>query len=240
MAVEERPRLSDDELDAFFERLFPNGFAGADVLNAVAPDGWERSSLIACFHPSVEQIFEERRRMHRRLRQLTRLLASKRGADTRASHDAPPTLARVRAEHKSGPVDSEQEVTELIGMCAWDVFSDNNCVTASDGRMVDLGTWRGSGAFLDEYVTDLRDALREGDYLRFYLGTVWISGRADLLPVYRLIFEQLKAVGADWRYGRRGPATRHAPGVRVRQPAPPPIVRAYRRVFGRWPKGWSR
>src|SRR5207249_4140262 len=44
-----------------------------------------------------------------------------------------------------------------------------------------------------------------GDYLRFYMGTSWISvagiqERADLMPVYALIFHRLKKVGADWRY----------------------------------------
>ena len=32
-------RLTDAELHVFFERLFPHGFASADVLADVAPDG---------------------------------------------------------------------------------------------------------------------------------------------------------------------------------------------------------
>jgi hypothetical protein len=35
-------RLTDAELHEFFERLFPHGFAGADVVAEVAVDGWER------------------------------------------------------------------------------------------------------------------------------------------------------------------------------------------------------
>jgi hypothetical protein len=30
------------------------------VLDEIAPEGWERSPLLACFHPSIERIFEER------------------------------------------------------------------------------------------------------------------------------------------------------------------------------------
>ncbi len=48
-------RLTDAELHAFFDRLFPHGFAGVDVLTEIAPKGWEQSPLHACFHPSVEQ-----------------------------------------------------------------------------------------------------------------------------------------------------------------------------------------
>jgi hypothetical protein len=36
------------------------------------------------------------------------------------------------------------------------------------------------GAFLDEHVTGDPDGWREGDYLRFYMRTIWIARRADL------------------------------------------------------------
>lgn len=37
-------------------------------------------------------------------------------------------------------------------------------------------------------------------YLDFYMGTQMVSGRADLTPVYALIFRRLKARGLDWTY----------------------------------------
>jgi len=88
----------------------------------------------------------------------------------------------------------------LIGLCLWDVFSDNHDVIAADGRAVDIGSFRGAGAFLDEHVTRDQDRWREGDYMRFYMGTVWLARRADLTPVYAMIFRRLRAVGADWVY----------------------------------------
>jgi hypothetical protein len=36
--------------------------------------------------------------------------------------------------------------------------------------------------------------------MRFYMGTIWISRRADLIPVYAMILRRLKAAGADWVY----------------------------------------
>jgi hypothetical protein len=47
---------------------------------------------------------------------------------------------------------------------------------------------------------DQEDRWREGDYLRFYMGTIWISRRADLTPVYAMIFRRLRVLGADWEY----------------------------------------
>ena len=66
--------MSEAELHALFDRLFPLGFAGQDVLDEIAPEGWEQSPLLACFHPSVERMFEERLLMHRNLEELRRLL----------------------------------------------------------------------------------------------------------------------------------------------------------------------
>ena len=60
-------RLSDAELEAEFQRLFPQGFAGADVLGELAPEGWEKSPLVAVNHPSVEQCYEEAVWSHRNL-----------------------------------------------------------------------------------------------------------------------------------------------------------------------------
>jgi len=93
-----------------------------------------------------------------------------------------------------------EEVTELVGLCLWDVFSDNHDVIAADGRVADIGSFRGAGAFLDEHLTRGRDGWQEGNYLRFYLGMIWTSRRAELTPVYAMIFRRLRSLAADWVY----------------------------------------
>ena len=107
-------------------------------------------------------------------------------------------VADVRKDYAPSPVQQDDEVTELVGLCLWDIFSDNHEVIAADGRLADIGSFRGSGAFIDQHLTSGNDWWREGDYLRFCLGTMWIARRADLAPVYAMIFSRLKALGADW------------------------------------------
>ena len=275
--------MSEAEVHALFDRMFPLGFAGRDVLNEIAPEGWERSPLLACFHPSVERIFEERLLMQRNLKELG-FPRRRRGSSATDVFPPEPTLEDVRKEYDLSPVEQDAEVTELVGLCLWDTFSDNHEVIAADGRLADIGSFRGAGAFIDEHLTSGRDWWREGDYLRFYMGTIWIGRRADLAPVYAMIFSRLKTVGADWIYhfpelgivefppkeDDRAPS---APGYSVSQGAlaelnaerrreevrrlraeleelhlrareeamdrePPAIVRAYRRVYGRDPRGW--
>ena len=67
MDERQEKRLTDRDLYALFDRLFPHGFASADVLAEIAPEGWKRSPLLACFHPSVEQLFKERVTIHHNL-----------------------------------------------------------------------------------------------------------------------------------------------------------------------------
>ena len=93
-----------------------------------------------------------------------------------------------------------EEVTELVGMCLWDTFSDNHEVIMADGRCADIGSFRGASAFLDEYLTRGHEGWCEGDYMRFSMGSIFVSGRADLTSVYTMIFRRLQAAGADWIY----------------------------------------
>jgi len=92
-------RLTGQELHALFDELFPHGFAGADVLAEIAPEGWERSPLLACFHPSVEQLFEERVTIHRNLegwRQLGRQREGKTAVELQHRTYARKRAPRVR------------------------------------------------------------------------------------------------------------------------------------------------
>ncbi len=189
--------MTDVELKAFFDQLFPKGFRGAEVMAEIVPEGWERSPFLACFHPSVEQVFNECLRIHRNIEGL-------KNSDQNNVTRSEPTIENIRSEWEETPVKAIEEVTELVGRCLWDIFSDNNEVVAKDGRVVDIGSFRGAGAFIDGYLNSISDKenvdLWGGDYLNFYLGTIWISGRADLKMVYVMIFKRLKLLGADWKY----------------------------------------
>jgi hypothetical protein len=197
MEDRQNERLTDAELHVFFDRLFPHGFVGTDVLAEIAPDGWEQSPLLACFHPSVEQVFEESVQLNRNVESLRCAWKRRDASRSEAAPLPEPTLEEMRSKYQPEPVNAEEELTELIALCLWDVFSDNHDVIAADGRAVDIGSFRGAGAFLDEHLTRSKDRWREGDYMRFYMGTIWLARRADLTPVYAMIFRRLRAVGAD-------------------------------------------
>ena len=202
-------RYTEEECFAALERMFPNGLDGEDVLHELAPAGWASSPLLAVFHPSVERLFEEAVRIHRNIERL--LPPEKR--DTSPE----PTLESIRAKHREPPIEPAKECRELVAECLWDIFSDNHEVLDADGRVVDIGSFRGSAGFLADFLnrrlqppapapSDLSDGSdlfgRSGPYgyMDFYMGTIWVSGRADLTPVYELIFRRLTSLGLDWVY----------------------------------------
>jgi hypothetical protein len=197
---------SDEELAGLFRRLFPGGLGGADVEAELVPEGWSDSPFVRCFHPTVERAYEEYRQVHENLRELTRDRPGAAGNAAGPGSEEPESLAEFQARFTPAPVEAKQELTDLVGLCVWDIFSDNHDVTDPHGRAIDIGSFRGAGAFIAAFAAGQADG--EGgetwpdraDYLRFYLGTIWIGGRCDLTPVYVLIFRRMHAQGLDWRY----------------------------------------
>ncbi|MBI2203449.1 MAG: hypothetical protein HYU41_06320 [Candidatus Rokubacteria bacterium] len=257
---DDQERLTERECVALFERVFPSGLGGEDVLDEIAPTGWERSPLLAVFHPSVEQIYRETVRVRQNIRRLTGRMPAR-------AADPDPTLAEIAASHVERPIERDVEIRELVGRCLWDIFSDNHDVIGPDGRLADIGSFRGAGAFIAELVNrELPDA--RYDYLDFYMGTICVSDRADLTPVYAMIFRRLAEHGYDWKYAfpRLSAVYFDRPGEplaaslererertelqalmddthrealeRAKDQPPPATVIAYRRVYGTEPPGW--
>ncbi|MCY3017568.1 MAG: hypothetical protein NTW87_00855 [Planctomycetota bacterium] len=185
-------RYSEAECAAVFARLFPKGFASDDVLREIAPDGWEKSPLLATFHPSLDQVYEEALRFHENLESLPR-------RDKNRPPKPLPTREEVARDHRPAPIEAGREVRELVGRCLWDVFSDNHEVLGPEGRAVDIGSFRGAGAFIADCLNRQTGEPRY-DYMDFYMGTLWLNQRADLTPVYRMIFRRLQQQQCDWIY----------------------------------------
>jgi len=160
-------------------------------------------------------------------------------------------------------VEAEHEIRELVAMCLWDVFSNEHDVVDRDGRRVDIGSWRGAAGFLAEQLNRQRGE-SQYDYVDFYMGSFGVSQRADLTPVYEMIFRRLKEGLLDWRYSfpklqliefpsERPNGARsyqlekikaelkeaHRQAIEDSKLKPvPEIVLAYRNVYGTLPHGW--
>ncbi len=160
MALDPHLRLTDDECRQLLAELFPSGFGGDDVLRELAPTGWAESPLCGVFHPPPEVVEAESQRMMTNLREVFGKKSS-RTDDEEDSDEAVPddssgadsqVPAADERDEKIEPqrVDPQLELRELVGKCLWDIFSDNHEVIAPDGRIADLGSFRGAAGFLAE------------------------------------------------------------------------------------------
>lgn len=188
-------RLTQEQCLELFQRLFPNGLDDPYLVQRLAPEGWERSPLMLIYHPTAEQRYEETLRLCENLRRLRR---------SPASEEEPRiTLDVIRREMPVEASNPREECADLMGCCLWDIFSDNHEVRAAKA-LVDLGTFRAAAGF----IADVRHRssnseagfAARSDYLDFYMGTSMVRHRADLTPVYELIFRRMRQLGLDWRY----------------------------------------
>ena len=178
-------------------QLFPGGLEDPDHLRELAPEGWERSPLRLVFHPTLEQAYAEAVALHTNIQELRQP-----GAQPTAA--APPSFEQIRQEYRDEPLRPREEYADLIGYCLWDIFSDGHDVWTAEGVQVDLGSFRGAAGLIAEFrqfASAAKDEFRRGwDYLDFYMGTIFVRGRADCTPVYELIFRRMYRLGLDWRY----------------------------------------
>ena len=56
------PRHDDSDCIGLFKRFFMDA---DDLLNAFAPEGWNRSPLLYAFHPTPQMQYEEALQIHR-------------------------------------------------------------------------------------------------------------------------------------------------------------------------------
>lgn len=254
--MEQEERLTEHDCWVIFQQLFPGGLQDSALVGALAPEGWERSALVYVFHPTSAQLKEEARQMKERLGQIRHVLTKE------AIPQSGPDIEEPQQDERILPVDPITECATIVAECLWDIFSDNHQVTTANGKAVHLGTFRAAadfiGAFHDNPETVQEDLSSFWGGSRFYLGSIWSWRRADLFPVYELLFRRMHRLGLDWQYvhprlflvplsdrarddnGLQSAVTEaNYKSVReAQQGEPPTIVQAYAAVYGTWPKGW--
>lgn len=192
--------LTEEQCGKLFQRLFPNGLHDPSLVQELAPEGWERSPLVLVYHPTAEQVYEETLRLRDNLRRLRRKTSS-------PEEEPQIPLDTLRKEMPADAPKPAKECADLLGCCLWDVFADNHDVCTTEGVIVDLGSFRAAAGFIADFRQ--RQSHSEAwlnerrDYLEFYLGTWMVRHRADLTPVYELIFRCMQQLGLDWEYVHR-------------------------------------
>jgi len=179
---------TDSECFFLLQKIL-NGYSA--FLKTYLTEGWKNSECINFFHPTASQQYEEHKTISKNLKRLSRNKEEDKEVFTK---DFKQNLHNV---------DEENEPLTLLGLCLWDIFSDNHSVVDAIGEEYDLGSFRGSAAFIAELISGdgkENDEVINYGYMDFYQGTIWIRKRGNLLPFYEYIFTMLKSEGCDWKY----------------------------------------
>ncbi len=173
----------------------------------------------------------------------------------------------------------------IIGQAVYDIFSNNHKVISARNKVYDLGSMRGSGSFIAEFLNGFFPELNLAyDYIDFYMGSFFLHNRADMTPFYEFIFTRLKEKSCSWKYSfprlyatdlrhlkKDEPPEEYDPQKSVlkeiedvkkdrevakmrqdmeeayqqeleaaRHKPPPPIVQAYKNIFGVFPEEFPR
>ena len=182
---------TESENILLFHKLFEKGHI---LFDKQYSDSWKKSSLYYIKHPTSEQLYEEAMRIHNNLKSLIR-------SNDKNAESVPPKLEDFVENNLEDETKPYEEFVEILGLCLWDIFSENHEVIAANGKIHDIGSFRGAAGFIANYInTHIKGIDINYDYVDFYLGSAYISTRADLTPLYEEIFKGLKSAGCNWKY----------------------------------------
>jgi hypothetical protein len=149
-------KLSEQESFEFLGSLFPGGLKDPAVITELCPEGWGESPLVVCYHPAPEVRYVESLEFSRNMKNLSSLLGRRKGEAAQTLPEEPePTFEEFLAKNPPGDtpisaVEAIEEPAELLGLCLWDIFSDNHDVAGhvllSQHRIDRLAQLRWSGS----------------------------------------------------------------------------------------------
>ena len=182
------------ECQQLFQTLFPNGFASSDIMEHVAPNGWENSPYVLPV-PTVEQVYQGAK-AEKALANLMARIESGNTANLENIEDFE-SFEDFKAHYQASMPNPAIELQETVGNCVWDIFSDNNEII-KDNKWYHIGSFRGSAGFIADWLNAISE--KQYTYMNFYMGSFGKNDDedGDLSPMYELIFTRLKQAGCDW------------------------------------------
>jgi hypothetical protein len=157
----------------------------------LAPKGLKHTELVLFLHPTPKQQLEEYIRISENLNKLTK--------KTETTEEEK-SIEDFKQDDLTEIADYE-EFLYILGLSIYDIFSNNHEVICADKKIYDFGSMRGSGRFIADFFNEnLTENSKAYDYIDFYMGTIWIESRGNLIPIYEYIFQKLKHLGYDWKY----------------------------------------
>lgn len=189
----EAPRHDLEASRAFLAGLLPDT---RDALREeLAPEGWANSPLVDhAFSTPDEQESQARDAME----EVNEMLED--AGEEPVDDDVQALMFEHMHQRDPAPDVGDTGACDVMGMCLWDVFSDNHRVVDPDGVIYDLGTFRASAGTIAEVLNQIYDLGQRYTYIDFYMGASRVEEGEPLRSVYEWIFRRLYERDCKWHY----------------------------------------
>ncbi len=169
--------------------------APSTIMAYIAPEGWENSPYRFIFHPTAQQVYEKRMIWHENEKSWSKDLTEDEDLDI-------PILADIENElaEESKPIAPYEEFLDTIGSCLWCIFSNNHDVVDAKGKVYNLGSFRGSGGFIGDFLNKHYPSNVSFNYMDFYCADMGLLDDDTVYSLLVLLFERLKSKQLDWNY----------------------------------------
>lgn len=133
---------SDSECIEILKHIFIDP---KNLYNKLAPNGWVKSEYINLLHPTPEQQHEESRRMTENINRLLK--------KTKGKEEKTPDKSTFKQDDLND-IPELEEFIYVLGLTVYDIFSNNHEVIGSDNKIYNLGSMRGSGRFIADFINE--------------------------------------------------------------------------------------
>lgn len=164
-----------------------------DIMAILAPNGWKNSPFVNQNPPSALDEYERKLLWHDTFGELFKKMGKE---------SAPPILEEIEKEfeEKAKKDNSLEEFLDLLGDGIWCIFSNNHDVYDENGLVYHLGSFRGSGSFIADFLNEYFTTDKEFDYMDFYCADMRFEKDETAYPLFLHIFTKLKKANLFWRY----------------------------------------
>ena len=196
--------LDESECLDLLDRLFPDGPAGADVMAELAPGGWENGPLAAVYHPADDGDPDHEQSPVDADAELRELVGRCLWDVFSDNHDV--SVKDGRIAHLGSFRAGGGLIADWVNRHLGHPPKDEDPEAEMRAFMEKMNAFSAAFQAKDhDAMTDLtrpaeRDGVRVYEYVDFYMGSRLLQDRADLSPVWRMIFRRLRELGCDWTY----------------------------------------
>jgi len=165
------------------------------TLQLLSPEGWKNSPLYAVSHPSAAQQMKEELGFNH----FTKLILDRMGESVEEDPNFGLTEDQFKELKPGSP--TEHDLLCLLGTCITEIMADYCLVITTKRKFYYLGPMERASNYMARFLNRYYP-IPDWEFkpFNFFHASGEAEGRADIMPIWTLLFQRLKERGLDWVY----------------------------------------